>query len=345
VIVIHAFEKLFNEGGWVLYPIFLVSIIVWYIGIGKVVRVYRYSKAWKRLLSVLNNNIPVASITGLPLAFKTLAVKLKGSQLKSMRQRACAEFMSVVIPTVESGVSTIAACAVMAPLLGLLGTITGMNRMFSIIGLFGFGNPTIMASGISIALQATLTGLGVAVAGLFVYDYVQRAKSKLLDNLNTDLERLSEGEDSEAETGKGEDMQFAQYRLVSDETEKPEINLAPFVDILMILLIFFVVTANLYVETGVDVSKPKAQSAKPMSQKSILIGITREGTVHVYGRQVNLERLKIIVEQETSKQPDISVVIIADRGVDIGRAVEVMDNCMLAGAQKVSVAAGKEGQL
>ena len=139
-------------------------------------------------------------------------------------------------------------------------------------------------------------------------------------------------------------MPYAQYRLVSDETEKPEINLAPFVDTIMILLIFFVVTANLYVETGVDVSKPKAAAAKPMSQKSILIGVTREGTVHVYGRQVSLERLKLIVEQETAKQPDISVVIIADRASEVGRAVEVMDNCMLAGATKISIAANKEGQ-
>lgn len=342
--MVHAFVKLFNEGGWVLYPIFLVSVIVWYIGIGKAVRFRRYVKARERLLSALAGNTPVASLAGAPPAFSTLAAKLQSSPKKSKRQWACTEFMNAVLPRIEGGVSTIAACAVIAPLLGLLGTITGMNRMFSVIGRFGFGNPTIMASGISIALQATLTGLGVAVAALFVYDYVQRNKTKLLDHLNTDLERLCEGDAEETDNGKGEDMQFAQYRLVSDETEKPEINLAPFVDTIMILLIFFVVTANLYIETGVDVSKPKAQSAKPMGQKSILIGITREGTVHVYGRQVNLERLKLIVEQETAKQPDISVVIIADRAVDVGRAVEVMDNCMVAGAQKVSIAASKEGQ-
>jgi len=342
--MVHAFVKLFNEGGWVLYPIFLVSVIVWYLGIGKAFRLRRYGKARERLLSALAGNAPVASLAGAPPAFSTLAAKLQSSPKKSKRQWACTEFMNAVLPRIEGGVSTIAACAVIAPLLGLLGTITGMNRMFSVIGLFGFGNPTIMASGISIALQATLTGLGVAVAALFVYDYVQRNKTKLLDHLNTDLERLCEGDAEETDIGKGADMQFAQYRLVSDETEKPEINLAPFVDTIMILLIFFVVTANLYVETGVDVSKPKAQSAKPMGQKSILIGITREGTVHVYGRQVSLERLKLIVEQETAKQPDISVVIIADRAVDVGRAVEVMDNCMVAGAQKVSIAASKEGQ-
>jgi biopolymer transport protein ExbD len=343
--MVHAFVKLFNEGGWVLYPIFLVSVIVWYIGIGKAVRIRHYARAWQRLLAALAANAPAASFAGLHPAFNALAVKLRSNRKTGIRQRACSEFMSVVIPRVEGNVSTIAACAVIGPLLGLMGTITGMNRMFSVIASFGFGNPTIMANGISIALQATLTGLGVAVAALFVYDYVQRTKMKLLDTLNSDLERLCEGDDAETEIGKGAKMKFNQYRLVSDETEKPEINLAPFVDTIMILLIFFVVTANLYVETGVDVTKPKAQSAKPMSQKSILIGITREGTIHVYGRQVNLERLKIIVERETAKQPDISVVIIADRAVDVGRAVEVMDNCMTAGAQKVSIAASKEGQL
>jgi biopolymer transport protein ExbD len=341
--MLYAFEKLFREGGWVIYPIFAASILVWYIGIGKAVRIGHYTKKWNRLMKAFQNNEPISSLKGMNPAFLSLYQKLHSSTKMSRRQRACSEFMSVILPKVEEGVSTIATLAVVAPLLGLAGTISGMNEMFSVIGMFGFGNPTIMAHGISIALLAPLTGLGVAVVALFIYDYMQRAKTKFFENLDIDLERLSEGEKSEAGK-KGADMPYAQYRLMSDAMEKPEINLAPFVDTIMILLIFFVVTANLYVETGVDVTKPKASSAKPMSQKSILIGVTREGTVHVYGRQVSLERLKLIVEQETSKQPDISVVIIADRSAEVGRAVEVMDNCMIAGAQKISIAAGKEGQ-
>jgi biopolymer transport protein ExbD len=220
-----------------------------------------------------------------------------------------------------------------------------MNNIFTVIGLFGFGNPTILSSGVSLALRAPLTGLGVAIVALFVYDYIQRIKTRLLDNFTNDLDRLSEGDSAESETGKGDTMQFAKHRLVSDETERPEINLAPFVDTLMVLLIFFVVTANLNIETGVDVSKPKALSAKPTGQKTTMVGITREGTLHVYGRQVNLEQLKLIVEREVGKQPDMSVVIIADREADVGRAVEVMDNCAQAGAQKVSIAASKGGEI
>jgi biopolymer transport protein ExbD len=135
---------------------------------------------------------------------------------------------------------------------------------------------------------------------------------------------------------------FENYGLVEHEAQKPEINLAPFVDTIMILLIFFVVTANLYVVTGVDVSKPKAQTARTVGQKAVMIGITREGTVHIYGRQVSLERLQNIMEQETAKMPDLSVLIIADKDAAIGKAVQVMDKCALAGAAKVSLAAEKD---
>ena len=132
------------------------------------------------------------------------------------------------------------------------------------------------------------------------------------------------------------------YRPIHEEHQNPEINLAPFVDTILILLIFFVVTANLYVETGVDVSKPKAQSAKTAGQKALLVGITREGTVHMFGRQIGIDRLRSLVEKEVAKQPDISVVIVADRDGNVGRTVEVIDQCTLGGAQKISIAAGKE---
>ena len=73
-----------------------------------------------------------------------------------------------------------------------------------------------------------------------------------------------------------------------------------------------------------------------------MIGITREGAIHVYGRQVSLERLQNLMEQEVAKIPDLSVLIIADQEASIGRAVQVMDKCALAGAGKVSIAAEKE---
>lgn len=127
-----------------------------------------------------------------------------------------------------------------------------------------------------------------------------------------------------------------------DGEQSADVNVSPLIDMVFILLIFFVVTTNFNRQTGVDVSKPRAQSAQYQGQKTILIGITREGSIHIFGRQVNVERLKHLVAREVEKQPDASIVIVADRESAIGKAVEVMDQCALAGAKHVSIAADRE---
>lgn len=340
------FLKLFYEGGWVLFPIFAVSIVAWHISTGKLIRFAQLRRARKRLHAIVVTQTSTAAHTGYA-AFDVFVKRLLHPGIKSEQvERAFDELLIEISPKLDRGFSTITACIVMAPLLGLLGTITGMNRMFAIIGEFGFGNPTIMANGISMALQATLTGLAVAVSSLLFLDYLTTAKQKIVAGLREDRDIilskvLANHPETQAKPSKGGSMRPVNNPF-HEEHQNPEINLAPFVDTIMILLIFFVVTANLYVETGVDVSKPKAQSAKPAGQKAILIGITREGTVHIYGRQTTIERLRTIVEQEVGKQPDISVVIVSDRDGSVGRTVDVIDQCTLAGAQKISIAAGKD---
>ncbi len=132
------------------------------------------------------------------------------------------------------------------------------------------------------------------------------------------------------------------YGLLNKKESSAEINIAPLLDMVFILLIFFVITTNFNRQSGVDVQKPKAQSAIYQGQKTILVGISREGTIHIHGRQVNMEKLTRIVSSEITRRPDANVVIVADRGSLLGRAIEVMDACILAGVQKVSVAADKK---
>lgn len=121
-----------------------------------------------------------------------------------------------------------------------------------------------------------------------------------------------------------------------------EINMAPLIDMVFILLIFFVVTTNFNRQIGIDVSRPKAQTAVTQGQKTLLIGISREGTLHIYGRQVSIDRLTTLVSAEVNKDPALNVVIISDQQASVGTAVQVMDKCALAGAAKVSIAADKE---
>jgi biopolymer transport protein ExbD len=346
-VLTEPFVKLFSEGGWVLYPIFGVSVMVLHIAIGKLTGIRRLNRARRRAMAALLD--PATAGAAPPAghaAFDAWVQRLRRPSPAVVHiERACADLHAEIVPLSRRGLSTISAGIMMAPLLGLLGTISGMNEMFSVIGEFGFGNPTIMANGISMALQATLTGLAVAVASLFFLDRISNAQQQLLAALREDRDVLlqkataSAGPRGSAPDGGPMNQHLGQ---LSDDRQNPEINLAPFVDTIMILLIFFVVTANLYVETGVNVSRPKAQSAAPAGQKAMLIGITREGTIHIYGRQTSIERLRTIVEQELGKQPDLSVVIIADRDGPVGRTVEVIDQCTLAGVQKVSIAANKD---
>jgi len=346
--VLNIFLRLFEEGGWVVVPIFLVSVVTWHIALGKLLHFARLRKSWRKAHSHLTAEISARSAkveTGYA-PFDNFVECVERPEATSVQvERLFDELLVEVSPKLNSGLSTISAIAVIAPLLGLLGTISGMNEMFKVIGEFGFGNPTILSNSISMALQATLTGMAVAVAALFFLDNLNNSKNKIIDHLRQDRDLMVSfalNKIDEANSSKGGAGMHRNYRSLHEEHQNPEINLAPFVDTIMILLIFFVVTANLYVETGINVSRPKASSASAAGAKAILIGITREGTVHMYGRQVSMERLRMIVEQEVIKQPDVSVVIISDRDGFVGRTVEVLDQCTLAGVQKISVAAGKD---
>ncbi len=135
---------------------------------------------------------------------------------------------------------------------------------------------------------------------------------------------------------------FEDYKISSASTDSASIDMGPLIDMVFILLIFFVVTTNFNRQTGVDVSKPKASSAISQGTKTVLVGVARDGSIHVYGRQVTPERLYMLVQQEVTKNPETAVVIIADTEAAVGITVSVMDQCILAGAQKVSIAADKE---
>ena len=120
------------------------------------------------------------------------------------------------------------------------------------------------------------------------------------------------------------------------------IEMGPLMDIVFILLIFFVVTSSFTRETGVDVTKPQAQSASQLEKENLLIAITREGTIHMNERQVDLASLQDILKQSLAKAPDREAVVIADKESETGVLVQVIDMCNLAGVKKVSIATQAE---
>ena len=124
--------------------------------------------------------------------------------------------------------------------------------------------------------------------------------------------------------------------------ESAEINLSPLIDMVFLLLIFFMVTTVFVQETGVEVHKPRASSAEDLEKSSILLAVTRDGAIVHGGRDLGLNRVRGLVAR-LLKTRDMPVIIIADEQAATGRVVEVIDQCKAAGATKVSIAARRHG--
>lgn len=132
------------------------------------------------------------------------------------------------------------------------------------------------------------------------------------------------------------------YRIPESINKQVDIDVAPLMDMVFILLIFFIVTTSFTKETGVDVTKPKASSAESLEKENILIAITKEGSIHIHERQVDIPMLGSILKRLIAERPDRTAVIVADRDASTGLTVDVMDECTMAGVKKVSIAALKE---
>jgi biopolymer transport protein ExbD len=122
-------------------------------------------------------------------------------------------------------------------------------------------------------------------------------------------------------------------------TEEAEINITPMLDIVFIMLIFFIVTTSFTKETGATIAKPVAEQAVALQNGTILIGVRPNDDIWMAKRQIELREVRQMVERAKSENPEGSVVIIADRGAKIGTVTKVMDQVRLAGVEGVSISA------
>jgi len=122
-------------------------------------------------------------------------------------------------------------------------------------------------------------------------------------------------------------------------TTESEVNLTPMLDVVFIMLIFFIVTASFVKESGIDVSRPSAGTAERKERGNILIAITANDQVWMDRRQVNPRALRANIERLHAENPQGSVVIQADKDSKNGLLVQVMDAARAAGVNNVSLAA------
>lgn len=121
-----------------------------------------------------------------------------------------------------------------------------------------------------------------------------------------------------------------------------DINMGPLIDMVFLLLIFFVVTTSFVKEAGIDVSRSSAATAEVKERGNILVGVTADGEVYMEGKQVDVRSVRALVERFLAEDPESGVVVVADKRSETGAVIRVMDQCRLAGAKNVSLAAKRE---
>ncbi len=122
--------------------------------------------------------------------------------------------------------------------------------------------------------------------------------------------------------------------------DEAEINITPMLDIVFIMLIFFIVTTSFVKEIGVDVNRPANAPPKEKKMSEVIaIRITALGQIEVQGRNVDIRAVRANVESALASKPDASVVVISHRDADAGLLVRVIDQARVAGATAVSLAA------
>ena len=128
-------------------------------------------------------------------------------------------------------------------------------------------------------------------------------------------------------------------RRLSREEDESDINMTPMLDIVFIMLIFFIVTASFVKEAGIDINKPGALNAKTKGKATIFIAITENGQVWIDKRQVDVRAVSANIERLLAENPQGSVIIQADENSKNGLLVKVMDQAKSAGVKNVSIAA------
>ena len=126
------------------------------------------------------------------------------------------------------------------------------------------------------------------------------------------------------------------------EEAKAEINLTPMLDVVFIMLIFFIVTASFIKEAGIDVNRPDAPTAVMQEKANILVAISANNEIWIARRQVDPRAVRANIERLHAENPEGAVIIQADKRAYTETLVGVMDAARDAGVTNVSIAANNE---
>lgn len=193
--------ELVQAGGWLMFPIILCSIIsaaicverFWTLRAEQIVPRHLLAQAWAAIRSGEMDNRKLRELRqGSPLG-KILAAGIANHRRgREQMKESIEEAAGQVVHDLERYLNTLGTIAAATPLLGLLGTVIGMIKVFSAISLQGTGNAQVLAGGISEALITTAAGLTVAIPSLFFYRFFQRRVEELVIGMEQEALKLVE---------------------------------------------------------------------------------------------------------------------------------------------------------
>lgn len=137
-------------------------------------------------------------------------------------------------------------------------------------------------------------------------------------------------------------MGEAMRRLRTSEDEEQEVDISPLIDVVFILLIFFMVSTTFVKDAQLELERPSAQSAEPANTKSVRVSIDKKGGIYLGDAQVRLWMLQGRVREELRETDEPVVLVVADRMTPTEQLIEVIDQCRMAGAKNVGVITDKE---
>ncbi|MFW5426676.1 MAG: MotA/TolQ/ExbB proton channel family protein [Methylophagaceae bacterium] len=193
--------EFFNAGGWMMYPLLISSILAigiiaerfWSLQskriappelITQIWQWLRFDQVDKQHVIALQNSSPLGQILAAGLISRNSSREITKENIEDIGRH--------VTLSLEKNLNTLGTIAAITPLMGLLGTVIGMIKVFAVITTEGVGNPETLAGGISVALTTTATGLLVAIPTLIFYRYFRGKVNHLVVDMEEQAMKLIE---------------------------------------------------------------------------------------------------------------------------------------------------------
>lgn len=130
-------------------------------------------------------------------------------------------------------------------------------------------------------------------------------------------------------------------KLSFDDEAISDINVVPLVDIVLVVLIIFMVTAPMFMKPSINVNLPKAASGEASTPSQLSISITKEGEIVLNGAKSDEDSIKAKAQELAMNNPEIQAIIAADQGVEYGKVVRVIDLVKGSGVKKFAISIEK----